>query len=91
MVFVRMDQRELDRRLARELDKKSDLQLERLILSGRFDAFVRMVARRKAGGLILSSGEQRLVDMLKKVTRVSDYWIDQQWSAEHAVHMAAAE
>jgi hypothetical protein len=59
----------------------SDLQLERLILSERLDGYASMIAKKLVNRVSLSSGEQRLVAMLKIVSRVSDLWIDERWQA----------
>jgi hypothetical protein len=71
-----------------------DVQLMRLILSNDFDKFAefaRHVAEKHANRMSMSSGEQRLVDMLEKMNTAYDFWVDQRWSMTHLPNPLAAE
>jgi hypothetical protein len=62
-----------------------DLQLKRLVCSDEFPAYAKSVSERMANNVSLSSGERRLVNILKVVGTNYDFWLDEQLS-----HMAVA-
>jgi hypothetical protein len=64
----------------RRLDAMSDGALMRLMLSDKFNEYATWIARKKADGVSLSSGEQRLVNILCNFNVAYDFWTEEQWA-----------
>jgi hypothetical protein len=63
----------------------SDGALHRLVPTEKVKPYLTSIAQKKAGGMNLSSGEQRLLNILCNSALAYDFWNDEQWDAQQRI------